>query len=382
MAKIKICYVIVNCKIAGPMNQTLNIIRNLDKKVFDAAFVTLFDEVAGNSMIESYKKECCFLGCLGLSKVNSLIIGSSKLKKVLEDYKPDIVHSVGMPAYRMALSYKKAKPLVTMRNYMYEDYPSHYNKVIGTPLAFLDMNLLNRQIKKGEHFVCCSKSLSDIYFEKQNLSLPYIRNGVEIQKYPLKDMQNTNNIRKKLGLPLDGKIIIYTGTFSERKNQEEAMVGFINSNSYNDNYLLFCGDRNNYEELKEKYKNYPHIIFAGRVSNISEYLQASDLYISTSKSEGMPNGVLEAMASGLGVLLSDIPQHIEVMNVGEGYGKIYKLGNVRELSDKIDAMIMDDICKMGKVSHSVCMDNFTAMAMSNNYQHLYKDMYEEKLRNI
>ena len=105
---------------------------------------------------------------------------------------------------------------------------------------------------------------------------------------------------------------------------------------------------------------------------MSEYLKAADIYLSTSKSEGLPNGVLEAMASGTCVLLSDIPQHMEIMSIDNGIGLTYQLGNMKDLKTKIEKMVSMDLVTMGKRSNIVVKNNFTAKIMSQNYQTVYK----------
>lgn len=53
MSKIKVTFVETNCKKNGPIKQTLNIIRNMDKEVFEPSLVTVWPEDADNSMIEN-----------------------------------------------------------------------------------------------------------------------------------------------------------------------------------------------------------------------------------------------------------------------------------------------------------------------------------------
>lgn len=123
-----------------------------------------------------------------------------------------------------------------------------------------------------------------------------------------------------------------------------------------------------------KYKDYPQIIFAGQVDNIQNYLSASDIYISSSKSEGLPNGVLEAMACGLPLLLSDIPQHMEIFSINASIGYSYQLGNIKDLSNKIDLILNSNLIEMGESSYKTLQENLTAEIMSKNYQKLYKQL--------
>lgn len=57
MSKIKVTFVETNCKKNGPIKQTLNIIRNMDKEVFEPSLVTVWPEDADNSMIRLVHSE-------------------------------------------------------------------------------------------------------------------------------------------------------------------------------------------------------------------------------------------------------------------------------------------------------------------------------------
>lgn len=372
MSKIKLCYVIVNCKVTGPMNQTLNIIKNLDKSKYNVSFVTLFSEEENNSMISEYNKVIKEHYCLNMSRISSLIYGKRKLKKVLEMINPDIIHALGMPPYRLSLKYKNAKHLVTMRNYPYDDYPSYYNKLIGPIMAFLDLHLIKKLYKKGEIFVTCSSSLSKIYEEKEKINLPFINNGVDIEKYQRAVNNEKEIIREKLNLPKDKTIYIYTAPFNERKDQEFAIKAFLEANNSN-NFLILCGDGATFNDLKNKYKN-DNILFTGKVRNIPEYLKASDIYLSTSKSEGLPNSVLEAMSCGLPVLLSNIPQHLEFFKINEKIGYCYELENLPDLVNYLKTIKKEELAILGNHAYEMIINNFSAKAMSMRYKKLYQKM--------
>ena len=178
-------------------------------------------------------------------------------------------------------------------------------------------------------------------------------------------------MRKKLNLPLEKTIYVYSGGFIDRKNQREAITAFLAMKKNADAVLLLLGDGTNFETLKDEFSKNTNILFRGKVSNVNEYLHASDVYLATSKSEGLPNGVLEAMACGLPVLLSDIPQHMEVLEADPQCGHSYKLGNVEQLSALMDQMMDENLFEKGERSYTTVMENFTAEGMSKRYQNLY-----------
>lgn len=372
--KYKVAYIITNCKNSGPMNQTLNIIKNLDREVFEPIVITLFEEDLGNSVVQRYLDVVPEFFCLKMSKIESIVRGKKKLKEKLEEIQPDLIQGLGMPPYTMSLGYTKAVHTCTLRNYCYQDYPDKYGKVLGNLLAVKDMALIKKRMKKDEQFVTCSESLSKIYEQKHGLKFDFIRNGVDINKYEYATPEIKATKKDELGLPRDKVVVAYSGQFIDRKDQAFAIEGIMES-KYSDRIcMVLMGAGPNLATLKKKYENDNRLIFTGNINNVNEYLQASDLYVSASKSEGMPNGVLEAMASGLPVLLSDIPQHMEVLEVGEQFGMSYRLGDMRDYVAKFENIMECNLTNLGENAAQVATKEFSAQSMSNRYQEFYKKL--------
>ena len=60
----------------------------------------------------------------------------------------------------------------------------------------------------------------------------------------------------------------------------------------------------------------------------------SDIFVNASHFEGMPNTVLEAMAAGVCVLCSDIPEHRFIIGNNE-YGELFDKSDVKDLTSKL-----------------------------------------------
>lgn len=371
MKKIRIAFVETNCKKNGPIKQTLSVIRYMNRDIFEPALITVWPEEPENSMLDEYRNLNIPMFCCNLSKKSSIILGKKKVGKFLTQYNADIVQGVGIPPYRMTLGYKNAVHLVTLRNYCYEDYPDQYTKGIGTLMAFADMQLIRCKLRNGEPFVTCSKSLTDIYSSKENMDIPFIRNGVDINQYRKRSSERIIFLREKLDLPQNKLLFVYSGSLIDRKNQGEAIEAFLEMEHREDAVLLLLGDGKNRGKLEDKYGVYDNVIFRGKVSNVEDFLHACDVYVSTSKSEGLPNGVLEAMACGLPVILSDIPQHMEILNVDKSCGHSYHLGNEEELTKIFDYILTENLQEMGDKSYTTVINNFSAQGMSRQYQDLY-----------
>ena len=90
MSKIKVTFVETNCKKNGPIKQTLNIIRNMDKEVFEPSLVTVWPEDADNSMIDEYKKLGIPVLSANMSKKKSVLFGKKEVGQLLEQLQPAI----------------------------------------------------------------------------------------------------------------------------------------------------------------------------------------------------------------------------------------------------------------------------------------------------
>lgn len=370
---IKVVYLVTSLRNTGPINQTLNTINHLSER-FSPVVVCLYDENPSDSIKYKYDARGIRIVCLGMTKAESLLVGKKKLKSAFVEIKPDIIHAVGMPPYTMAMGCSRAALFTTLRNYCFEDYPAKYGKILGYVLAKRDMSTIREQIDKGFSFVTCSESLSSIYKDKQDLSIPFIRNGVDVAVFHPCDDDAKSAMREKLSLPAGKRIYCYVGQFNERKDQRSAINGFLSSSVIASSLLLLLGGGPLFDDLKNEFGSSENIMFTGPVTNVPNYLMASDVYLSTSKSEGMPNGVLEAMAAGLPVVLSDIPQHTEVLNACPGSGFSYPLGNTDGLSAVLNLTLGCDLKLMGAAAHTECVAQFSAEAMSKAYQQKYLEL--------
>jgi glycosyltransferase involved in cell wall biosynthesis len=74
--------------------------------------------------------------------------------------------------------------------------------------------------------------------------------------------------------------------------------------------------------------------FPGQVDDVSGLLEAADIGVFSSRSEGSPNGLLECMAAGLPVVATDIPGVREA--IGEGFAEVLSpIGDVQALAKNL-----------------------------------------------
>jgi len=80
--------------------------------------------------------------------------------------------------------------------------------------------------------------------------------------------------------------------------------------------------------------------FLGAIGDVAGLLRAVDLCVHSSRTEGLPNAVLEAMASGLAVVATDIPGIREAVG-GDGYRFLVPAGDPQALAELIAKFIRE-----------------------------------------
>lgn len=369
MKTYNIVYLVTACNKVGPIQQTFNIINHLDRSRFTPILITLYAEPEdGTSQLYRFLEIGVVHHHVPTSKTDILLNRLSSLKQKLQELQPSVIHSLGVfPDYAvMKLEYSD-RQLITLRNYMKEDYLSKYGIVQGSMLSRLQM----KAVKRAAKVVTCSKSLSDIYRNRISLSFEYICNGIDVSQYHRVSEEEKVILRNKLNLPEKKKIFTYSGQFIPRKNQDFLMDIFASTSQFDDALLLLLGDGSDYDALRQKYGFSGQIEMRGMVTNVNEYLQASDVYISSSLSEGMPNGVLEAMATGLPVVLSDIPQHKELFEANSRIGRLYKSCDRAACIHAVEELLHFDFKSLGDEAEKCARHDFNAINMSQKYQNEY-----------
>ena len=372
--KYKIIYFVTRLRKSGPINQTLDLIRHLDRDIYKPIVVGLYKERAEDSIINEFYHAGAEYYCANMGRIRSIVDAQSTTNRLFESIHPDLIHSVGMPLYKIAIHYKNAKHFTTIHNYVFDDYPVKYGKFIGSIMAYQDLRLIKQN---AASMVTCSKSLSEIYNDKNGIRINFIRNGVDVDKFASSGDETKNQIRNKLGLPQDKIIAVYTGQVTPRKNQRfaaEAIAGI----DRNDVVLVLLGKGQDYDMLSKQYKACQRIIMRGQVENVSEYLQASDLYLSTSHSEGLPIGALEAMAAGLPLMLSNIPQHEEIIEVAPDIGMCFENDDIRSFSNTLNELLTKDLKEWGTHSYQTASTVLSARNMAQEYEKVYSRIIAKK----
>lgn len=368
MKKLKILYLVSTLKKCGPINILYGIIKGMDKDKFDIFIICLSKE-GEYSMTDQFLAMNIQIINLNNDRVSGIIKNKMAVQSFVDMHKIDISHSHGLRADSINSRLKRVISINTIHNFPGEDYPLQYGKLKGS--------LMEIRHKKAIHNIdfpiSCAESMAEKFKTAYNIQSSWIQNGIEISEYDLVNL-NKQEVKKKLGLPIDKVLFIVSGSLIPRKNPKLIIEAFSEF-KVNNAALIFIGGGKLNKILCENNQN-KNIYFFNNVFNVAEYLKSSNYYISASSSEGLPNSVLEAMASGLPTILSDIPSHKEI--VGNSYPYLFKENDADDLLRKMRMIIEDDYKTLSRSGLNMVKAKFSSFLMSESYQ----SKYLEKCQNL
>lgn len=373
---IKVLYAVSTLKRTGPVNQLFNIIKNLDRRTFEPYLITLSSEPE-DSKLSDFESLDLPIICLNLSRAKGFFLAQKRIETLIDDIKPDLIHTQGFRADVLSSKLKTPAPKVaTIRNYPQNDFVMTYGNLVGRLMAKHQIVALRKiDICVGVSEAVSSNLKSNFSIEN-SIAIP---NGVDEHTYKPVALSDKANLRRSLSLPIDPKIWIASGHLSARKDPLfliEAWKSYFKSDDKN--ILIFIGDGDLAEECKKAIQGNQNILLLGRVQNVAEYLQAADYYVSSSKAEGLPNAALEALACGLPLLLSKIGPHEELITAETNIGKTYELGSKAAFHESCIALMNENYEEMRRSSIQIVNHKFSSVIMSENYQALYKHLLKGK----
>jgi glycosyltransferase involved in cell wall biosynthesis len=107
---------------------------------------------------------------------------------------------------------------------------------------------------------------------------------------------------------------------------------------------------------------------------VRDLLRAADAFTLPSSYEGMPNSLLEAMATGLACVASDIPGSRDVLR--HGGGRLVPLDDERALAEALDELASDPDLRdrLGAEARAVVADRFSLESVARRYLAIYGDL--------
>lgn len=285
-----------------------------------------------------------------------------KMKKVINEYKPTIVHT-----HRYALEYaylaiklskyKNVKIVHTIHNIANKESTSG-------GISFRKKFMSKKQVT----YVGITEIVKESICELYNISsdtVPVIYNGINLKKCIRKNNYKTC------------KKILHVGRFFEQKNHKFLIQIFeqlLKKDQEFELYLVGDGENKNEIESYVKENKIKNVFFVGTVSDSYEIMNKSDIFILPSKWEGMPMTIIEAMGTGLPVIAANVGGIPNMIDNGENG---YIVSDMEEYVNIILKLKSDDKLreKIGKSAIKKA-EMFSSQTMAEKYEKIYNEQSE------
>jgi len=324
------------------------------KKHFSIILVTLSDKC------DFYPEQiiCDKKYSLGFQNKISIPSCISKLKKIIKDQQPSLIHSHLFYSSLIArISCPAHIPLIYSLHGEMSKNVFNNSRV----LTFLEKNT----IRKNHFAMAVSKEVLKDY----NNSIGENSRSFVLKNYISNVFFEKEKIKNKFGC--DKKIkLVAVGNIKKVKNYKYLLKAFGHLKKHPVSLDIY-GNANpaDLDILREEIskENLP-VILKGPADDIHELLPAYDMYVSCSKHEGFGLAAIEAMACGLPLLLSDLPVYHEVT-----------LNNALFFDVKHPLSFVNLINEIVEKKHDIHKLSFDGINISKKYT---KELYVKKLFSI
>lgn len=139
----------------------------------------------------------------------------------------------------------------------------------------------------------------------------YFPNGVDVDSYPLPSPERRRDAREQLGVPLDATVLLHFGRNWELKGGDLFLQTVKRLRDEGHGHIVAVTSRGGEPAMAMAAElGIVGVVTAPEhVTHVQDLFAAADLFMATSRAEGMPLSVLESLASGVPVVASDIPGH-------------------------------------------------------------------------
>tara|TARA_B100001250_G_scaffold90877_1_gene75538 strand:+ start:8102 stop:9208 length:1107 start_codon:yes stop_codon:yes gene_type:complete len=270
-----------------------------------------------------------------------------KIARYLHEKKPDIVFSAGdhlnaIVLLAAILTNSKSKISCSSRVTPFDTYS---NNLLSK--GWLLKIIMKMVIYRADVLTCVSKDMINQY-------KALFKNTRHIPIYNIvKDQYSEGLMLEHLSKEEEvyfnkKKIVITAGMLEPWKRQEDIIYAFNLLKEKNDLNLLILGEGSQKNKLNDIIKrlNLKNSVFClGNVKNPLKYFAKSNVFVLSSRVEGLPNVLVEAMMCGCTPVSTNCPTGPrEVLQDGK-YGYLVDVGNIEQISKSIHKALNYPISK-------------------------------------
>lgn len=205
-----------------------------------------------------------------------------------------------------------------------------------------------------------------------------IANGIDLSRFT-GTADSRSDLRASLGMNLEHMVIGTIGRLVPEKGHCHLLKALESlAPRYPQIRLIFVGDgeqRSGLEQTVSQHGLADKVLFAGTRNDIPGLLEAFDIFVLPSISEGLPMAVLEAMAAGKPIVATRVGQIPQVIRHNYS-GLLVEPANSEQLAGAIESLILDpkNAEALAVEARRVVEASFSNKAMTAEYIRHYEEL--------
>lgn len=272
-----------------------------------------------------------------------------KIKEIIQEYKPDIVHTHAAKAGALGRrAAAKCGVPVVIHTFHGHVFHSYFSKIKTEVLKSIERALA----RKSTGIIAISdqqkKELSEIHKICPAEKIEVIPLGLDLTRFNENKTENRTRMRAELGLKDEEIALAIIGRLAPVKNHEFFLdvVEQVAEKTKKALRVFIVGDGSEREvlEMRAKQINNKHkglITFTSWIEDIASLNHAMDLVCLTSKNEGTPVSLIEAQAAGVPVISTDVGGVSDIVEDGVT-GFVVPKGELDTYIAKLTELIEND----------------------------------------
>ncbi len=288
---------------------------------------------------------------------------------VLNRLKIDILHVHHVAFYRQVA----AGVRLSRVKYVLVTEHSKYNIVKYSHLQ----DACRKAAAAAAFFTVVSEELKEYFVRQLHIpeqSIEIIKNGVDTKRFEPKN--GKTKLRRIIPASFDGKILMCVGRLTEAKDHCTlllAMKRLVEKNI--DAYLVLIGEGELREDIESQINElglHRNVRLLGNRTDVNELMPCADVFVLSSRHEGLPMVLLEAMSCGIPVVASKVGGIPEIVRNGVN-GFLVPSENPSVLADQLECMLtVENAREMGRVGREMVARDFSMVKTANQYARLYE----------
>jgi glycosyltransferase involved in cell wall biosynthesis len=204
--------------------------------------------------------------------------------------------------------------------------------------------------------------------------LVHIPNGVDVRRFHPAGPGERQELRARLGVPVDGPLVLFTGRLAEEKRVGHLLdVWPAVRTRHPGATLVALGEGPLGAELRGRQVD--GAVLPGLVDDVEPWHRAADLFVLPSVAEGLSVAMLEALASGVPPLVTSVGGTGQVVTPGRN-GWVVPPDDVPALERALVDLLadLDGLRRAGEAGRRTVEDGYTLQSALRRHADLYTEL--------